>query len=127
MKIQQIIVIVGLVFSGLLVAETFTKKKQPKVTIEDCCHQILFGNKTSSRNDQYNGQIKGIILNWAEDFVEDEKTALLKVAPQEDLKECYRVLEKWNTIQERYEQDLREIRDELKQIEQKVSAVKSKK
>lgn len=102
------------------------KKSEPKVTAEDCCHEILVAHKTAARIDQYSGQIKGIELTWAEDFFDDEKNALLKKATQEELKECYRIMEKRNKLLESYEQGLRAIRDELKELEQKIMAPKKK-
>jgi hypothetical protein len=123
--------ILGIVFFGGILAESFViepkKKKEPKRKPEDCCHQILESHKTSARIDQYSGQIKGIELNWAEDFFDDEKNALLKLVTQEELQECYTLFQKHNAALERFEQELREMRDELKLIEQKVSVRKNKK
>ena len=102
------------------------KKSEPKVTAEDCCHEILMAHKTSARIDQYGGQIKGIELTWAEDFFDDEKNALLKKATQEELKECYRIEQKRNKLLEDFEKGLREIRDELKELEQIIMTQKKK-
>lgn len=113
--------ILGIIFFGGIFAESFVveskKKKQQKIFAEDCCHQILVAHKTISRIDQYNGQIKGIELTWAEDFFDDAKNALLKLATQDKLQKCFALFQKHNAALERFEKELREIRDELKLIE----------
>jgi len=103
------------------------KKKEPKRKPEDCCHQILESHKICARIDQYSGQVKGIELSWAEDLLDDESDALLKLMTQDELQELYELLQKHNAMLERYEQELREIRDRLKLIEQKVQSRKKKK
>ena len=59
--------------------------------------------------------------------MDDEREALLKLMMQDELEEFYALLEKRNAMLERCEQELRELRDAFKLIEQKVRARKNKK
>ena len=120
----------SILFCSGIFAETFIepkKKKESKRKPEDCCHQILESHKIFARIDQYSGQIKGIELGWAEDFLDDASDALLKLLTNQELQELYELQHKHNAMLERYEQELREMRDTLKVIEQKVQARKKKK
>ncbi len=119
---KQILAFLGL-FSIITVGETFTvkpKKKQPKITAQDCCDQLMSGLQTDARIAQYQGNIQSIELGWAKDFLDDVPHALFKDANQDQLQDFYNHKKKCNVIREEYEKALREERDYLKQFEQTV-------
>lgn len=103
------------------------KKKQPKVTAQDCIQEILEGQKIAARQLQYMGQIQTIELQWGQDFTED--SGIFKKAKSEQLQEYMAHKKKSNQARLDYEQALKEERDFLKQFEQNVftSQVKKKK
>jgi hypothetical protein len=101
------------------------KKKQPKVTAQDCIQEILEGQKIAARHLQYMGQIQNIELQWGQDFTED--VGIFKKAKPEQLQEYMAHKEKSNQARLDYEQALKDERDFLKQFEQNVLMPKKKK
>jgi hypothetical protein len=115
-KFQKSIIsiILFIIATDVLHAESFIveapKKKMPKITGNDCCTLILDGAKIAARIDQYRGQLTGIQLTWAEDFFDDEATALFKIASKQELQECYQALQELNALHVQYEQGLKKVR-----------------
>lgn len=101
------------------------KKKQPKVTAQDCIQEILEGQKIAARQLQYMGQIQNIELEWGQDFTED--AGIFKKAKPEQLQEYMAHKKKSNQARLEYEQALKDERDFLKQFEQNVLMPKKKK
>jgi hypothetical protein len=100
------------------------KKKQPKVSAQDCIQEILEGQKTAARQLQYMGQVQNIELQWGQDFTED--VGVFKKAKAEQLQEYMAHKIKSNRIRLDYEQALKDERDFLKQFEQNVFNPKPK-
>lgn len=100
------------------------KKKQPKVTAQDCIQEILEGQKIVAHQLQYMGQIQNIELQWGQDFTED--MGIFKKAKPEKLQEYMAHKKKSIQIRLEYEQALKEERNFLKQFEQNVLVSKDK-
>ena len=120
-------VLLGSLFCVALADTSFVvepKKKQPKVTAQDCIQEILEGQKIAARQLQYMGQIQNIELQWGQDFTED--VGVFKKAKLEQLQEYMAYKKKSTQARLDYEQALKDERDFLKQFEQNVLNPKPK-
>jgi hypothetical protein len=103
--------------------QTFTlkpKKKQPKITVQDCCDQIFLAREMDAHILQYTGIIQSRELAWGRGSLEDAADAFFKKLDQAQLQDYYNHKKKCNVIREEYEKALREERDYLVQLEKNV-------
>ncbi len=70
--------------------------------------------------EQYSGSLQSMMLAWIDDYFENEAMAFFNKANQEQLKEYKIISEKLKVLQEDYKQGLQKIRNDFKQLEQKV-------
>lgn len=116
-------VLVSSIYSNLLISESFVvppKKKQPKITAQDCCQEILLEMHSNARIFQHMGAIQAIELGWAQDILEDDKNALFNRASQEQLQKFMHSKQELKAIREEYERALKQEREFLKQLEKEV-------
>ena len=108
-------------------AESFIitpKKKQPKITIEDCCQQIFFQMKEFATISSYNGFIQSLELDWAQDYLEGNKKSLFKNATQEQLQNYFNHKQKLNAALQEYEKIIKQEVEFIKQFEQDIKKKK---
>lgn len=111
-------------------AETFIvgpKKKQPKLTIEQICQNMMPENIISARINSLLGQNQATGLSWIDDIMEELPTAIFKIASQEKLQEFDRAEQNYISELEHFEKVLHERREFLKKWKQEVLGSKNKK
>lgn len=127
-QINKIYCIIFLVAN--LNAETFfttPKKKQPKLTIEQVCHNMMPENIISARINSLLGQNQVTGLCLIDDSIEELPQAIFSMASQEKLQEFNQAEQKYISELEHFEKVLLERREYLKNWKQQVLAPKNKK
>lgn len=110
--------LVPLFFSIVISAESFvltSKKRQPKITDQDCCQLIMQNLKDFSRIGQFKEQIQSFELSMVQDLLDNESSAWFKHASQENLQNYRKQAQKLNKASQDYQKALEEYRDFLKQ------------
>lgn len=123
-KIIMSISLVSLLSISIILGESFilpTKKRQPKISPEDCCEFIGNEMKFHSRILQYTGAIQERDIAMIDGVAEGDKHCLLKKATQQQLQE-YRAHEKeFVRQQEMYKNALAEHQKFLQEFEKEVN------
>lgn len=116
--------------TSLLYADTFVvapKKKQPKITVEQICANMMPENIISARINSLMGHNQAIGLSWIDDIMEEEKNALFTLATQEQLQKFNQAEQEYIAQLAQFENVQQARREFLKQWKQEVLAHKNKK
>ena len=100
------------------------KKKQPKISIEDCCQQIFIQMKEFATISYYNGFIQSVELDWAQDYLDGDKKSLFKNASQEQLQNYFNHKQKFNAALQEYEKIVKQEVEFIKKFEQDIKKKK---
>lgn len=127
-KIHKLIFI-ALLLTANTHAETFVvapKKKQPKLTVEQVCLNMMPENIISARINSLLGQNQATGLCWIDDVMEENKNALFNLATQELLQKFNQELEQYIKELQHFEDVLQAHREFLKNWKQEVLSAKKK-
>lgn len=119
-----------LLFLQTPASENFEKKpqkKQPKLTVEQVCQNMMPENIISARINSLLGQNQATGLSWIDDIMEEAAQALFKLATQDLLQKFMEMEQRYIAALEQFELVLRERREFLKNWKQEVLAPKNKK
>jgi hypothetical protein len=117
-----------LVFFSLVIdADSFVvapKKKHPRLTIEDICHNMMPENIITARINSLLGQNQVEGLSWIDDVMQEDKNALFNLATQEELQQFNQEEQGYIANLKHFEKVLHDHQEFLKNWKHKVSSPK---
>lgn len=116
-------------FSLVIDAENFVvapKKKQPRLSLEDICHNMMPENIITARINSLLGQNQVIELSWVDAVMQEDKNALFNKATQEELQQFNQEEQGYIANLKHFEKVLHDHQEFLKNWKHKVSSKNKK-
>jgi hypothetical protein len=105
--------------NSLLLAESFIatpKKRQPKISAEQCSREILEQMKLFTISTHYISLIQAVELSWIEDMLDNAKNSFFKSATQHDLQLFIKQNEKLTVLAEQFVTELKSMHSLIVQM-----------